>query len=472
MMQRRETSSRRGFLKSAAAASAAASAAAAVTVLSRNPETEAAVEALAAADGANDKVRIATIGMGIIGFEDTTCALKVPGVELVAAADLYAGRRERVKEVYGDHVDVCADYREILARKDVDAVLLCVPDHWHAAMSIEAMKAGKPVYCEKPMVQTLDEGPAVIAAQKETKSVFQVGSQFASSIVMDKLRDMIAAGAIGKVNVVEARYNRNSSLGAWQYTLPLDASPETVDWDRFLGHAPKRPFDATRFFRWRNYQDYGTAVAGDLFVHLLTGIHHATGAIGPNKVAAMGGLRYWDDGRDVYDVILSLLDYPKTEAHPEFTVSLQCDFEDGGGDATLFRFVGDEGVISTDLASLKLERVGISWPTPEQELKGYNSVKTFSQAQQDAIAEKLAREPRQAPPKTPYDGPMTFAPPPGYDPRFDHFVRFFTSIRKGDPVYEDAVFGFRAAAPALLCNTSLYESKLIGWDPEAMKVTS
>lgn len=465
-MQRRETNSRRGFLKTAAAASAA------VTMIARNPETEAAVEALAAADGPNDKVRIATIGMGIIGFEDTTCALKVPGVELVAAADLYAGRRDRVKEKYGDHVDVCADYREILARKDVDAVLLCVPDHWHAAMSIEAMKAGKPVYCEKPMVQSLDEGPAVIAAQQETKAVFQVGSQYASSIVMDKLRDMIAAGAIGKVNVVEARYNRNSSLGAWQYTLPLDASPETVDWDRFLGKAPKRPFDATRFFRWRNYQDYGTAVAGDLFVHLLTGIHHATGAIGPNKVAAMGGLRYWDDGRDVYDVILSLLDYPETKAHPAYTVSLQCDFEDGGGDATSFRFVGDEGVISTDLFSLKLERGGISWPTPEQELKGYNSVQTFSKAQREAIAAKLAKEPNKGPAKTSYDGPMTFSPPPGYDPRFDHFVRFFTSVRKGDPVYEDAVFGFRAAAPALLCNASLYESKLIGWDPVAMKVTS
>ncbi|WP_165073396.1 Gfo/Idh/MocA family protein [Paludisphaera rhizosphaerae] len=466
-MRRRDLNSRRGFLKTAAAASTAA------TILPLNPEIGAAAEALAAAaPGPNDKVRIATIGMGIIGFIDTDCALKVPGVELVAAADLYEGRRVRAKEKYGDQVSTHVDYREILDRKDVDAVLLCVPDHWHAAMSIEAMKAGKPVYCEKPMVQTLAEGPGVIAVQQERKAVFQVGSQFASSIVIDKLREMISAGAIGKVNVVEARYNRNSSLGAWQYTLPLDASPETVDWDRFLGKAPKRPYDATRFFRWRNYQDYGTAVAGDLFVHLLTAIHHATGSTGPNKVAAMGGLRYWDDGRDVYDVILSLLDYPATQAHPAFTVSLQCDFEDGGGDATSFRFVGDEGVISTDLASLKLERKGISWPTADQEVKGYNSVQTFSQAQRDAIAEKLAREPRKGPKSSAYTGAETFKPPAGYDPRFDHFVKFFSSVRKGDPVYEDAVFGFRAAAPALLCNTSLYESRLIGWDPVKMQATS
>jgi predicted dehydrogenase len=456
-MRRTESNTRRTFLKSAATASAA------FTLLERAEEARAA--------GPNDKVRIATIGAGIIGFIDTDCALKVPGVELVAAADLYEGRRTHVKERYGDRIDTYVDYREILDRKDVDAVLLCVPDHWHSKMSIDAMKAGKAVYCEKPMVRTIEEGPEVIAVQRETKAVFQVGSQFASSIVFEKLREMIAAGAIGKVNVVEARYNRNSSLGAWQYTLPTDASPETVDWDRFLGAAPKRPFDPIRFFRWRNYQDYGTAVAGDLFVHLLTGVHHATGALGPNKVAAMGGLRYWDDGRDVYDVILGLLDYPATDAHPSFTLSLQCDFEDGGGDDAAFRFVGDEGVISVGFDSLQLKRVGMSWPTAEQELKGYNSVQTFSKAQQEALAAKLASEPSKARKTSGYKGVETYKAPAGYDARYDHFVRFFGSVREAKPVYEDAVFGYRAAAPALLCNQSYFQGRMIGWDPFQMRLT-
>ena len=123
-------------------------------------------------------------------------------------------------------------------------MLLCVPDHWHARMAIDAMEAGKAVYCEKPMVRTVEEGPEVIAAQEKTKAVFQVGSQYASSILYDKVRDLIAGGAIGKLNAIEARYNRNSPIGAWQYSIPTDASPETVDWDRFLGDAPKRPFDA------------------------------------------------------------------------------------------------------------------------------------------------------------------------------------------------------------------------------------
>jgi predicted dehydrogenase len=424
--------------------------------------------------GPNDRVRIATVGMGIIGFIDTDTALKVPGVELVAAADAYEGRRTRAKEVYGDRVDTYADYRDILARKDVDAVLVCVPDHWHARMSIDAMKAGKAVYCEKPMVRTVDEGPGVVAAQKQTGAVFQVGSQYASSVLYDKVRDLVKSGAIGAVNSIEARYNRNSPIGAWQYSIPTDASPQTVDWDRFLGSAPRRPFDATRFFRWRNYWDYGTAVAGDLFVHLLTGIHHVTGSAGPNRVAAMGGQRYWKDGRDVYDIIMGLLDYPEADAHPGFTLSLQTNFEDGGGGDASFRFVGSDGVISVSFTELKLARVGIVQPTPEQVLKGYNSVRTFSEAQQKAFAEQyLAKHPApSAAAKPPAKEPETYKVPAGYDERLDHFANFFKAVRKERPVYEDAAFGLRAAAPALLCNDSYRQGKAIAWDPIAMRVVS
>ena len=454
------------------------SAAAATAAASHRPgETPAS----AGAFGPNDRVRIATVGMGIIGFIDTACALRVPGVELVAISDVYEGRRTHAREVHGDRVDAHVDYREIVDRKDVDAVLLCVPDHWHARMSIDAMKAGKAVYCEKPMVRTVAEGPDVIRVQKETKAVFQVGSQFASSIVMTRLKELLASGTIGKLHAVEARYNRNSALGAWQYSIPTDASPETVDWDRFLGDAPKRPFDADRFFRWRKYWDYGTAVAGDLFVHLLTGIHYATGSIGPTRVVAMGGQRYWNDGREVYDLIMGLLDYPETKAHPAFTLALQTDFEDGGGDSTLFRLVGTDGVIDVTFKSLKVARVGIAQATPEQVLKGYNSVVTFSNAQQQAYAAQLAKvgvaaalsESRSAANGNHERGkPESFQAPRDYDERYDHFVRFFRAIREGTPIEEDATFGYRAAAPALLCNDSYRQGKLIGWDPEAMRIVS
>jgi predicted dehydrogenase len=334
------------------------------------------------------------------------------------------------------------------------------------------MKAGKAVYCEKPMVRAVEEGADVIAAQEKTGAVFQVGSQYASSILYDKVRDLIKDGAIGKLHAVEARYNRNSSIGAWQYSIPTDASPQTVDWDRFLGDAPKRPFDATRFFRWRNYRDYGTAVAGDLFVHLLTGIHHATGSLGPTRIAAMGGLRYWKDGRDVYDVIMGLLDYPETDAHPGFTLSLQTDFEDGGGGGTMFRFVGTDGAISVSFTELTLSRVGIVQPTAEQVLRGYNSVRTFSKAQQAEFAERyLAEHPKTEAQSGPRD-PETYTVPRGYDERFDHFVNFFKAVRARKPAYEDATFGYRAAAPALLCNESYYQGRALAWDPVRMQMVS
>ena len=415
--------------------------------------------------GPNDRVRIATVGMGIIGFIDTATALKVPGVELVAVADLYEGRRTHAKEVHGDHVAAYVDYRDILARNDVDAVLVCVPDHWHRTIAVDAMKAGKAVYCEKPMVHTVAEGPDVIAAQAATKAVFQVGSQYASSLLYLKVRDLIAAGAIGQVNSIESRYNRNSDTGAWQYTLPTDASPQTVDWDRFLGNAPKRPFDATRFFRWRNYSDYGTAVAGDLFVHLLTGIHRSTGAIGPNRVSAFGGQRYWKDGRDVYDVIFGLLDYPG------FTLALQCNFEDGGGGAELFRFVGSDGAINVSFTELTLNRTGIVEASRDEILKGYNSVSTFSKAQQAELARTITTPTTgRHRSSTKGDFPTKYVVPRGYDERYDHFVNFFNSVRNATPVYEDAVFGYRAAAPALLCNESYRQGKVMRWDPVGMKV--
>jgi predicted dehydrogenase len=422
--------------------------------------------------GPNDRVRIATIGMGIIGFIDTDTALKVPGVELVAAADLYEGRRIHAKEVYGDRLAVHVDYREILDRPDVDAVLICVPDHWHSRISIDAMKAGKAVYCEKPMVRVVDEGPGVIAAEKETGAVFQVGSQYVSSLLYDKVRDLIKGGAIGAINSVEARYNRNSSIGAWRYTLPTDASPETVDWDRFLGNAPKRPFDPVRFFRWRNYSDYGTAVAGDLFVHLLSGIHHAVGSVGPTRIAGMGGQRYWKDGRDVYDLIMGLLDYPETKQHPAFTLALQCNFEDGGGGDTLFRFVGSDGVINVSFTNLTLNRTGIVPSTPDQILHGYNSVRTFSNAQQKALAEKIKAEPPEKKTASTQSFPEKYSVPRGYDERYDHFVNFFAAVRERKPVEENATFGFRAAAPALLCNESLRVGRVLAWDPVKMKINT
>jgi len=198
----------------------------------------------------NDKIRIAVIGPGGMGQGDAHDASLVPGVEIAAAADIYDSRLDRMKETY-PHIITTRDYRELLARTDIDAVIIATPDHWHSKISIDALNAGKDVYCEKPMVQKIEQGHQVIDAWKKSGRIFQMGSQYASAHAFQKIRKLLAAGAIGELNSVEAWLDRNTAMGAWQYSIPPDASPANIDWDTFLGSAPKRPFEPIRLFRWR-----------------------------------------------------------------------------------------------------------------------------------------------------------------------------------------------------------------------------
>ena len=248
---------------------------------------------------ANDRIQLALIGAGGMGRADASTATDIPGVQLVGVCDLYDGRLKKAKETFGTDLFATRDYREVLAREEVDAVIVATPDHWHRQISVEAMKAGKDVYCEKPMVHGLEEGPSVVEAQENNDATFQVGSQGMSSLGNEKARELLKKGAIGELNYAEGFWARNSPQGAWQYPIPEDASPETVAWETFLKDNSGRPFDPVRFFRWRNYWDYGTGVAGDLFVHLFSSLHFITGSLGPNRIVSTGGLRFWEDGREV-----------------------------------------------------------------------------------------------------------------------------------------------------------------------------
>lgn len=389
---------------------------------------------------------------------DTRLALSIPGVRLVAVCDIYDGRLQRSKENWGDRLFTTRDYREILARKDVDAVIVATPDHWHQHITIDALNAGKDVYCEKPMVHAIDEGRAVIEAQQRTGRTLQIGSQYASSLVYHKAKELLASGAIGQLNMVEAWLDRNTAIGAWQYSIPPDASTQTVDWDRFLGNAPKRPFEPIRLFRWRNYRDYGTGVAGDLFVHLLTGLHFATGAEGPTRVFATGGLRFWKDGRDVPDVMLALLDYPG------FTVRLKVNFESSLPNESFgVKFIGSEGAMTTGYNELKLSR------HPRETEPGY-TIETFPEAIQKQF---MAEYRRQYPPaRMSSDREDVYTPPPGFDAHREHHRVFYEAVRAHKPSIEDAIFGFRAAGPALLTNVSYFEKRVCEWDPQTMTMSS
>ncbi len=411
---------------------------------------------------ANDRIQIAIIGAGGQGTGDVQSSL-ASGSKLVAASDIYQGRLTRVQEVFGKDVFVTRDYREALARPDVDAVIVATPDHWHQKIAIDAMNAGKDVYLEKPMVQLISDGKALVEAAQKTNRILQVGSQRVSSIVYQKAQDLLKTGAIGQLNMVEAWWDRNSAIGAWQYSIPPDATRENIDWDRFLGRAPKVPFEPVRLFRWRNYRDYGTGVAGDLFVHLFSGMHFVTGAIGPTRVYATGGLRFWKDGRDVPDVMLGLYDYPETRQHPAFNLALRVNFVDGGSENSGFRFIGSEGIMTIGNGVTVAK-------TPRETEPGY-TIDTFPKAIQEQFLKKYYEDyPRRAPNADAIRPQVEdrYLPPKDYSDHRDHHRNFLSAVRSRRPVIEDAVFGFRAAGPAALSNVSYFEKRICSWNPEQM----
>ncbi len=412
---------------------------------------------------ANGKIRIALIGAGGMGNGDVHDALANKDVELAAAADIYDGRLTRIKEVHGAQVFTTRDYREVLARKDVDAVIVATPDHWHATISIDALNAGKDVYCEKPMIQKIEEGKRVIDAAKKSGRIFQVGSQYASALSFQKIGSLLKSGAIGELNMVEAWLDRNTAMGAWQYSIPPDATPQTVDWDRFLGHAPRRPFEPVRLFRWRNYQDYGTAVAGDLYVHLLTGIHTATASLGPNRVYSTGGLRYWNDGRDVPDTMFAIIEYPKSGTHPEFTFAMRVNFKSSEPQERFgFKFVGSEGTILTDVRTVTISK------RPRAAEPGY-TIDTFPKDQQTAFLREYRKQyPWRDQTVDTLDSTSEQRWVSSRDAHKDHINNFIQAVRTRKPHFEDATFGFRAAGPALLCNTSYFEKRVCTWDANSM----
>lgn len=456
---------RRSFLKKVTLGSAALTSAPYIYATSIPQKLLLQRDYLLESYSANDQINLGLIGSGIQGIYDTTAALKVDGVKLVAVCDLYTGRLDRAKELWGNDIMVTRDYRELLDRKDIDAVIVATPDHWHKKITIDAMNAGKAVYCEKPMVQNFSEGHEIIKVQKETGMVCQIGSQGMSSLGNEKAKRLYEDGAIGEVVMLDMFNDRYSAEGAWQYPIPPDANPDTVDFDTFLGRAPKIPFDTTRFFRWRNYRDYGTGVAGDLFVHAFSTLNYILNSSGPTRALSTGGLRYWKDGRDVPDVTLTFYDYPKTSTHAAFNASFRVNFIAGSGGGGGFKLVGTEGEMEVGQNSVKLTRSKLGM------VPGGYSMIAYTEATQQKIKEGYAAQNLESRTSQLGTGTTTWEAPSDYKGgHYDHFYNFFQGIRTKKEIIEDATFGLRAAGAALLANESYYQQKPVIWNPDLMKL--
>jgi predicted dehydrogenase len=306
--------SRRTFIKSSAAAAAAVAASSALAA----PEPSASP---------NERLRIGFIGVGGAGGRcqihlDSAIRLqKDKGtVEIAAVCDVFNRYREqsaqKVRDATRKSPRQTGDYRDVIEDKSIDAVCIATPDHWHATQTLAALKAGKHVYCEKPMTHGIDEALEVVRAWKESGLVMQVGVQSTQLPVWQDARKRICDGQLGKVLQYQTEYFRNSDLGQWRYyELTPDMTPKNIDWKMFLGTefglAPDMPFDRARFAQWRCYWDFGSGMFTDLFVHRTTSMLLATGLRFPARVVGAGGIFLEYDGRNVPDVATVVADFPE-----------------------------------------------------------------------------------------------------------------------------------------------------------------
>jgi len=389
-------------------------------------------------------VRIALIGKGSQGSSDTRQALRSPGVKLVAVCDLYDARLAAAKKEWGDDVAVTREYKDILSRNDVDAVIIGTSDHWHQKISIEAMKAGKHVYCEKPVIHKIHEAKDLIKAQAETKQIFQGGSQGMASMGNRKAKQLVQSGAIGKVNFVEAAFTSGPRRPC---NAPDGVSSADIWWERYVMNA-KTPFAPERFFCWRHWKDYGTGLAGDLFVHVLSSLHYITGATGPEKVYTTGDV---DGVGDTPYIMLGYFDYPDRNGIGAFKVALTANNADGvtkKWGSTDFTVVGNEG-------TLKVEWDKVT-------LKKNRKVSAADFGGLTAIGKEIDR------PAQISDNELLFEEKGYNNCHFDHVSRFIEAIRNRSQVEADVHFAVQTAAPAILCFESYLSGKPVFWDADRL----
>ena len=379
-------------------------------------------------------VKLALIGKGGMGTADTNTAIRVPGVELVSVCDIYAPRLEAAKKQWGQHLRVEKDYHQVLDDDQIDAVIIATPDHWHQRIAVEALKKGKHVYCEKPIIHKRSEGRALIKAQKESGKIFQMGTQGVSAVGMHLAKVLMGSKIIGDINFVDARFSAAPSpLNSFH--PPMEATPENIWWDQFLGQAPKVPFTPHRFFAWRNWCDYGTGLAGDLFVHVIASIHFITGHSKPTRVYSDGDILYYRDGsRDTPDVIYSLFDYGSNAETTPFKMSLGANIIDGISKewgSTNFNMIGSKGSMRVNWDAVTVKTVNETDVTglasPLNQVVGFDKVEKISNTEYVFLAKSDFR-----------------------DAHFLHFQNFFAAIRSGVPNIAPVEFGVDASTAALL----------------------
>ena len=444
---------RRDFLGMSAAAAGASLAA--KTIRLRPGPLPAAQRAVAP----SDRVRFGMVGVGMQGSSLLSESIKLPGVECAAAADLYDGRHTLAREIVRADLPVTRRYRALLDNKDIDCIVAAVPDHWHRQVVIDAVSAGKDIYCEKPMSHSAADGVAMVDAVKKSGRILQIGSQRVSSNICAKAREMISQGMLGDLMLVEGSLGRNDPNGAWEYPPPPDLSPSTVDWDTWQGNVmPKRPLDPKVFARWRCWKEYGTGVAGDLLVHLISGMMVMLNINEPPKQAfAIGGIRHWKDGRNMPDVHATNYYYGDVPVYMRLNLATAMP--------ETYRFQGSKGILEVNESGLTLT------PHTSQDSSPSYYAYSFPSALREAYfakwhAENDARVEKEATSET-----ITFRGH-DYDDITPHLANYFNAVRSRKPVVEDVVFGHNAALACHMANESYFRRTTVHWDEASKSIKS
>lgn len=444
--------SRRDFLETSVAAAGGVFAAESVRLGPRS------VEAATVRMQASDRVRFGIIGVGMQGSGLLATALEV-GHQCVAAADLYDGRHRLAREITGDaSLPTTRRYQDLLDRQDIDCVIVAVPDHHHRRVVVDALSAGKDVYCEKPMSHTVADGTAIVAAAQRHGRIVQVGSQRVSSALCAKANEVYLEGGIGDVSMVELSLGRNTPTGAWQYPPPFDLSPRTLDWDAWLGSAPRIPFNPLHFARWRCWKEYGTGVAGDLMVHLISGMLYTLGWNEPPRSAqSLGGIVRWKDGRNMPDLHAVLFDYHGVPVFVRLGLGTET--------REVTRFMGPKGVLEATSQTLAhTPQVG------EDQSPSYYAY-GFPREMREEYFEQWHAEHDPQPGSEPVDAAITYHGP-HWDDTTPHVWGFFEAVRTREPVVQDAIFGNHTAIACHMANESFFRQAPVRWDEASGTVKS
>jgi predicted dehydrogenase len=434
-------SSRRDFIKQVGAGAAVA---AAGTIAAPDAARAAALPAKSRIIGANDRINVGFVGCGGRMRTHIDHIVKrskdKADVQPVAVNDIWEKRKNLARERAGvDEKAVHHDYRELIARPDVDVIVISSPDHWHYDHAMAALRAGKDVYLEKPMTYTVREAKEIADAVKAGGRVLQVGSQYCSLDHFHKAKKAISDGLLGQVVWASGGFGRNSSArgGEWNYTIDPEANEKNLDWKAFLGSAPKRAFEPARYFRWRKYWDYSGGIATDLFYHTMAPLIMTTGVEFPVRVAASGGI-YVQKDREVPDTFFMNVDYS------QLTMQLACSVTSGvgapliihGSEATLFVAQDSEAFNNTVMEIV-----------PDRDYKDAFVKKTGS--------EKLSVEVQ-----------------PFVRGEHPHMDNFLASVRSRQEPNLSAELGYKAMAAIGMGVQSYREGKVLQFDKDKGRVTN